>query len=212
VVFGAVILVHLDVPIMLGEGQVGTIDHDDFEYFQVPEAGRYPVGGQVLDFIKAADAVRKNCDQPFQPRVHLVGRWWQGAANGLPSDPLIPLNNFLRLMLVRGKSTIASLFPSCIPGLGLRSVVEDRGWPCTTHWLLRYTCHPLSLWQSMSRCPSKQGSPTSMFLPILRAPPRRLSGVELSMAPPRDTTYCRLRCLVRSLLPNISGPGRCLPS
>ncbi len=72
-VFGAVILVRIDVPIVSGEGQVGKIDHDDFEYIRVPAAGRYLVGGQVLDFIKAADAVRKNCDQPFQPRVHLVG-------------------------------------------------------------------------------------------------------------------------------------------
>jgi hypothetical protein len=62
VVFGAVILVCLDVPIVSSEGQVSTIDHDDFEYIRVPAAGRYPVGGQVLDFIKAADAVRKNCD------------------------------------------------------------------------------------------------------------------------------------------------------
>ncbi len=66
-VFGAFILVRLGVSIVLGEGQVGVIDHDDFEYIRVPAAGRYPVGGQVLDFIKAADAVRKIVIDPFSP-------------------------------------------------------------------------------------------------------------------------------------------------
>jgi hypothetical protein len=72
VVFGAIILVHLDVPIVLGEGQVGAIDHDDFEYIRVPAAGRYPVGGKFWTLSRPLMQSEKIVINPFSPGCTLL--------------------------------------------------------------------------------------------------------------------------------------------
>jgi hypothetical protein len=72
-VVSAIVLVSLDVPVVSGEGQVGTIDHDVLQYVQMWAAGWDLISRQVLDFIKSANTVRKKCDGSLQSWVDLVG-------------------------------------------------------------------------------------------------------------------------------------------
>jgi hypothetical protein len=67
IVVSAIVLVSLDVPVVLGERQVGTVDHDVLQYVRMPVAGRDPIRRQVLDFIKSANTVRKNHDGSRSP-------------------------------------------------------------------------------------------------------------------------------------------------
>ncbi len=71
-VVSAIILVSLDVPVVSGEKQVGTIDHDVLQYVRMPAAGWDSMGRQVLDFIKSTNTVRKKCEGSPQSWVYLV--------------------------------------------------------------------------------------------------------------------------------------------
>jgi hypothetical protein len=62
VVLGAVVLMGLDMFAVAGERQIRAVDHDVLQDIKVLAAGRYSVRRQVLDFVKATEAVRIKYD------------------------------------------------------------------------------------------------------------------------------------------------------
>jgi hypothetical protein len=62
VVFGAVILMGLDMFAVASERQIRAVDDDVLQDIGVQAVGQYSVWQQVLDFVKATEAVRVDCD------------------------------------------------------------------------------------------------------------------------------------------------------